>query len=88
MTITTEAFNALIAECDTLGWELRAVKVERDLLQERLKAFLHKLFAAKSEARGTQPQDLFLNEGQALAPTSDTSAAQEDETGEEIEVAG
>jgi transposase len=33
------------------------------------------LFAAKSEARGTDQKDLFLNEAEALAPTDETPAA-------------
>ncbi len=86
-TITTEEFDALISERDALRGELKLVKVERDLLQERLKAFLHKLFAAKSEARGTDQQEMFLNEAEALAPTAETPVAQEDEPGQ-IEVAG
>ena len=88
MTITTEEFNALIAERDTLRGELQVVKVERDLLQERLKAFLHQLFAARSEARGTDQRDMFLNEAEALAPTSETPVAQEGEPDHGIEVAG
>ncbi|MCX7177079.1 MAG: IS66 family transposase [Proteobacteria bacterium] len=85
-TITPEELNALIAERDALRGELKVVKVERDLLQERLKAFLRQLFAAKSEARGTDQKDLFLNEAEALAPTPATPAAQED-ADEGIEVA-
>ena len=87
-TITTEELNALIAERDTLRGALRVVTVERDLLQERLKAYLHQLFAAKSEARGTDQRDLFLNEAEALASTGDTAAAQEDASDDGIEVAG
>jgi transposase len=86
-TITTEEFNALRAERDALRGELRVVTVERDLLQERVNAFLHKLFAAKSEARGTHQQDLFLNEAEALAPTADTAAAKEDAADDNVEVA-
>lgn len=88
ITITTEEFNALIVERDTLRGALRVVTVERDLLQEKLKAFLRKLFAAKSEARGTHQKDMFLNEAEALAPTPATPAAQEVESDETIEVAG
>jgi transposase len=87
MTITTEEFNALIVERDTLRGELQVVKVERDLLQERLKAFLRQLFAAKSEVRGTEQRDLFLNEAEALAPTG-TPVDQEDEFDDGVEVAG
>ena len=87
-TITTEEYNALLAERDTLRGALRVVTVERDLLQERLKAYLRQLFAAKSEARGTEQRDMFLNEAEALAPTGDTPVAQEEESADGIEVAG
>lgn len=51
-----------------LHGELRIVRTERDLLKERLKAFMRKLFAAKSEARGGEQKDLLFNEIEALAP--------------------
>ena len=86
ITLTTDEFEALVAERDSLRGErdglrgqLRNVTVERDLLQERLKAFLRKLFAARSEARGDEQRDLFLNEAEALAPTAQTPPAQEDD---------
>jgi transposase len=86
VTLTAREFQALVAERnslrgerDQLQGEVRVLKVERDLLQERLKAFLHKLFAAKSEARGTHQRDLSLNEAEALAPTAQTPPAQEEE---------
>ena len=81
ITLTAEEFHALVAERDSLRGAVRVLTVERDLLQERLKAFLHKLFAAKSEARGDQQRDLFLNEAEALAPTEQTPPAQEEEVG-------
>ena len=59
VTLTAEEFNALISEREAavtereaLRGELKVVKVERDLLQEKLNAFLRKLFGSKSEARG------------------------------------
>ena len=59
VTLTAEDFNALMAEREAavtereaLRGELKVVKVERDLLKEKLNAFLRKLFSAKSEARG------------------------------------
>jgi len=64
------------------------VTIERDLLKERVDAFLHRLYAAKSEARANPAQrDLFLNEAEALAPNGAPVA---EETGEPlaIEVAG
>lgn len=57
-------------QLETLRAELRVVRTERDLLQERLNAFTRRLFAAKSEARGTEQKDLFFNEAEALAPTA------------------
>ena len=84
ITITADKLEALIAERDTaiaereaIKGQLRSVTVERDLLQERLKAIQHQLFSAKSEARGTEQRDMFFNEAEALAPTG-TPAAEED----------
>jgi transposase len=57
-------------ERDALRGELRVVRTERDLLKERLNAVVRKLFAAKSEARGDEQKDLFLNEAEALAQSS------------------
>lgn len=87
MTLSTEEYDALVAERDTLGKLLKTVTVERDLLKEKLAAYLRKLFDAKSEARGTDQKDLFLNEAEALAPTPASPVAEEVEP-EEIEVAG
>ena len=87
MTLTAKEFNALIAERDALRGELQVVKVERDLLQEKLKAYLRKLFAAKSEARGTDQADLFLNEAEALAGP-DSVPALEGEAAGAVTIAG
>ncbi len=56
-------------EREALRGELRVVRTERDLLKERLNAFIRRLFAAKSEARGSEQKDLFFNEAEVLAPT-------------------
>lgn len=91
ITLTTDELNALmgerdtiraelaatIAERDALSSQLKTVSVERDLLKEKLAAQLRQLFAAKSEARGTEQKDLFLNEAEALAPTAATPIAEE-----------
>lgn len=69
ITLNTADYDALVAERDTLTQLLKTVTVERDLLQEKLKAFLRKLFDAKSEVRGSDQKDLFFNEAEALAPT-------------------
>lgn len=84
VTITAEEYEALQASQAAL----RVVTVERDLLKEQLKAFQRKLFAAKSEARGSEQKDLFLNEAEALAPSAATMPAQEEEGTPRIEVAG
>ena len=55
-------------EREALRGELRIVRTERDLLKERLNAFMRKFFAAKSEARGSEQKDLLFNEIEALAP--------------------
>jgi transposase len=41
------------------------------LLRERLRAFERTLFAARSEARGTQQCDMFFNEAETLAPLNE-----------------
>ena len=70
-----EEIAALKLERDTrnqdfeaLRGELRIARTERDLLKERLQAFMRRLFAAQSEARGSEQKDLFFNEAEALAP--------------------
>lgn len=87
ITLSADEYQALLAEQQRLASQLRLMMVERDLLKERLDAFLHRLFAAKSEARANPAQrDLFLNEAEALAPTGTPVA--EEATPEAIEVAG
>jgi transposase len=87
ITLSTEDYQALLGEQQRLAHQLRLMTVERDLLKERLDAFLHQLFAAKSEARANPAQrDLFLNEAEALAPQGAPVA--EEATPEAIDVAG
>src|SRR3954447_19802471 len=89
ITITADELQMLrqaVAERDALRGELRVVTVERDLLKERVKAFLRQLFAARSEARGSEQKDLFFNEAEVEAPSASTLPAQEEQVG--IEVAG
>jgi len=76
MTLTTEEYAALVAERESLHQRLRTVTVERDLLQEKLNAFLRRLFDAKSEARATGQKDMFFNEAEALAPAGTPVAAE------------
>ena len=86
-TITAEELAALIAERDALAGALRVATTERDLALERLRSLQRQLFAAKSEVRGTDQKDLFLNEAEALAPTDQTTPAETDEE-ESTPVAG
>src|SRR6478609_8281402 len=83
---TAEEFAALqqalveaTRRSESLVGELGVVTTERDLALERLRALQGQLFAAKSEARGTDQKDLFLNEAEALAPTAQTLPAEIDD---------
>ena len=73
ITLTSDQYSTLLADQERLHkltQQLRVVTVERDLLKQRVDAFLRQLFAAKSEARANPAQrDLFINEAEALAPT-------------------
>jgi hypothetical protein len=73
ITLTSNQYSTLLADQEQLHkltQQLRVVTVERDLLKQRVEAFLRQLFAAKSEARANPAQhDLFINEAEALAPT-------------------
>lgn len=87
ITLPTEDYQALLNEQQRLAHQLRLVTVERDLLKQRVDAVLHRLFAAKSEARANPAQrDLFLNEAEALAPNGAPVA--EEALPEAVEVAG
>jgi len=70
-----EAARALREEQETLRGALRLVTAERDLAEERLRAYRRELFGAKSEARGSDQLGLF-NEAEALSANS--TAALED----------
>ena len=61
-----QALQAALSQREKLTSELRFVSTERDLLKQRLDKMLRKLFAAKSEARGTEQKDMFFNEAEAL----------------------
>jgi transposase len=70
-----EAARALREEQEALRGALRLVTAERDLAEERLRAYRRELFGAKSEARGSDQLGLF-NEAEALGANS--TAALED----------
>lgn len=69
--------QALQQHADALHGELRVCTVERDLLREQIKAFQRKLFAARTEARGSEQRDMFINEAEALASAASAAPAQE-----------
>lgn len=89
---TAEEFNALRealevlqsqrdmlqTQRDALAGENRTLRVERDLLKERLNKMMHKVFAARSEARGAEQKDLFFNEAEALATQAAPAQAEDD----------
>src|SRR5258707_10441837 len=70
-----EEHNALQSERDELRSALRLVTAERDLAEERLRAYRRELFGAKSEARASDQPGLF-NEAEALG--ANAAPAQED----------
>nr|WP_236720995.1 IS66 family transposase [Paraburkholderia phytofirmans] len=70
-----DAARALREEQEALRGALRLVTAERDLAEERLRAYRRELFGAKSEARGSDQPGLF-NEAEALGANS--APAQED----------
>ena len=102
MQPTVEEFNALRealealqsqremlqSQRDSLVGENRILRVERDLLKERLNKMMHKIFAAKSEARGTEQKDLFFNEAEALSATQAAPAQAQDDSEGATDVAG
>jgi transposase len=70
-----EQHAALRLESDELRSTLRLVTAERDLAEERLRAYRRELFGAKSEARALDQLGLF-NEAEALGASA--TPAQED----------
>lgn len=79
VTITADELKALLTERDAacalreekeaLCGALRLVTAERDLAEERLRAYRRELFSAKSEARGDNQLGLF-NEAEVLGKNS------------------
>lgn len=65
-TTDADLIASLQAQLVALQGELKVVRVERDLLRERVAAFEHRLFAARSEVRHADQRDLFFNEAEML----------------------
>ena len=82
--------DAAQAERDCLAGENRVLRVQRDLLQEKLNKMMRKVFAASSEVLGTHQKDMFFNEAEALAAATKAAPAQEegDDDCGDTEVAG
>ena len=80
--------DAVQAQRDSLAGENRFLRVERDLLKERLARMMRKIFAAKSEALGTNQKDMFFNEAEALAAATQAAPTQEETQTDASDVAG
>ena len=68
--------DAAQAHRDSLIGQNRLLRAQRDLLQEKLNKMMRKVFAASSEAVGTQQKDMFFNEAEALAAATKASPTQ------------
>lgn len=77
--ILADQNHALTGHRLSLQGENRVLRAERDLLKERLAKMMHKIFAAKSEARASDQKDMFFNEAEGLAGA--TPAQQESVAG-------
>ena len=82
--------DAAQTQRDSLVGENRLLRVQRDLLQERLNKMMRKVFAASSEVLGTHQKDMFFNEAEALAAATKAAPAQQDggDETDNTEVAG
>lgn len=80
--------DAAQAERDSLAGENRILRVQRDLLQEKLNKMMRKVFAASSEVLGTHQKDMFFNEAEALAAATKAAPTQEDADAGHSDVAG
>lgn len=68
--LSAAEYQVLITERDALRGELRFVTAQRDLAEEKLRAYRHELFGASSEARHADQLGLF-NEAESLASTTE-----------------
>ena len=82
--------DAVQSKCDSLSGENRFLRVQRDLLQEKLNKLMRKVFAASSEVLGTLQKDMFFNEAEALAAATKAAPAQQEggDDSDGAEVAG
>lgn len=89
-TALQQALQTALSQREELTSELRFVSNERDLLKERLNKMMRKIFAAKSEARGTDQKDMFFNEAETLAAAAQATPTLEDGSAEDdaLDVAG
>jgi hypothetical protein len=76
-----EAARALREEQEALRGALRLVTAERDLAEERLRAYRRELFGAKSEARGSdQPPGVIVVVASELSYQEESEVQVEGET--------
>jgi hypothetical protein len=60
-----QALAEALQQNQSLTGEVRVLRTERDLLQEKLNKLTRRLFDAQSEASATPQKDLFFNEAEA-----------------------
>ena len=70
--------DAVQSERDSLAGENRFLRVQRDLLQEKLNKLMRKVFAASSEVLGTHQKDMFFNEAEALGAATKAAPTQQE----------
>jgi len=73
---------------DALAGELRVVRTERDLLQEKLNKLTRRLFAPQSEAGVVPQKDLFFNEAEGFAASTEPAAEELADGNKSTTVAG
>jgi transposase len=87
-----EALAEALARNESLTGELRITRTERDLLQEKVKQLMRRLFGASSEAGadpGPAPQkDLFFNVAESLAGAAEPPAEEPVDEDKTTSVAG
>lgn len=73
---------------EALTGELRVVRTERDLFQEKLNKLTRRLFASQSEAGVVPQKDLFFNEAEGLVASTEPAAEEPADGDKSTTVAG
>jgi transposase len=84
LAAATKCSEEACRQSQILKSELQFVRVERDLLKERLNKFMRKIFAAKSEVSSHNQKDMFFvfNEAEVLAAQAEPAAQEQDDEGD------